>query len=113
MRQLCAGKVLDFFADDADATLVGGVEFQDTGAVQRGAEEGFCEGENCGGFACSWGSVEEHVRELWVEVRSGCVSRLGRLNAYVGGLQGALEDFGGVVLCGDIVQGLWSTGACQ
>lgn len=35
------------------------------------------------------------------------------LNAYVGGLQGALENSGGVVLCGDIVQGLWSTGAGQ
>lgn len=35
------------------------------------------------------------------------------LNAYVGGLQGALENFCSVVLCGDIVQGLWSTGASQ
>lgn len=35
------------------------------------------------------------------------------LIAYVRCLQGALEDFGGVVLCGDIVQGRWSAGAGQ
>lgn len=64
MGELSTSEVLDFFTDDADATLVGGVEFQDAGAVQRGAEEGFGEREDCGGFACSWRPVEEHVGEL-------------------------------------------------
>lgn len=64
LRKLRACKVLDLLADNVNASLVGGVELEDAGAVQRGAKEGFGEGEDCGCFAGAGGSVEEHVWEL-------------------------------------------------
>ena len=86
-----ARKVFDLFAHDADSALVGGVEFEDAGFDQFGAVELFGEGEDGGGFACAWWAVEEHVGE-------------------VGGLEGAAEDGDGVVLGGDIVEGLGAAG---
>lgn len=65
MRELGASEVLDFITDNSDASLVGGVQFEDAGAVEGGAEERFGEGKDCGCFSCSWWSVEEHVWELW------------------------------------------------
>lgn len=64
MRELGAREVLDLFAYDVDAAFVGGVEFEDAGAVEGWAEEGFGEGEDGGCFACAGGAVEEHVWEL-------------------------------------------------
>lgn len=60
-----ACEVFDLFADDVDAAFVGGVEFEDAGAVEGWAEEGFGEGEDGGCFACAGRAVEEHVRELY------------------------------------------------
>lgn len=64
VRELDACKVLDFLADDGDAAFVGGVEFEDTRAEELRSEEGFGEGEDCGGFTGAGGTVEEHVWEL-------------------------------------------------
>lgn len=58
MRELCSCEVFDLFADDADASFVGGVEFEDSGAVEGRAEEGFGEREDGGGFTGSGGTVE-------------------------------------------------------
>lgn len=57
-------KVFDFFANDGDAALVGGVEFEDAGFEHFGAVELFGEGEDGGGLAGSRRPVEEHVGEL-------------------------------------------------
>ena len=54
----------NFFADNADASFVRSVQFEDSGAVEGGAEKGFCEGEDGGCFSGTWGTVEEHVGEL-------------------------------------------------
>jgi hypothetical protein len=40
LGELGSGEVLYFVADDGDAALVGGVQFQDAGAVKGGSEEG-------------------------------------------------------------------------
>lgn len=64
LRELGACEVFDLFTDDVDASFVGGVEFEDAGAVEGWAEEGFCEGEDGGCFASSGGPVEKHVWEL-------------------------------------------------
>lgn len=66
MGELGSREILHFVADDADTALVGGVEFEDSGAVKGGPEEGFGEGEDCGCFSCAGGSVEEHMGELRV-----------------------------------------------
>lgn len=43
MRELCSSEILDLFSDDVDASFVGGIEFEDAGAVEGWAEEGFGE----------------------------------------------------------------------
>lgn len=68
LGELSARKALDLLTDDANASFVGGIEFEDPGAVERRTEEGFGEGEDCGCFTGTWGPVEEHVRKL-VRVR--------------------------------------------
>lgn len=80
--ELLPCKVFDFGADDGDATFVGGVELEDARFHELGAVELFCEGEDCGGFACAGGPVEEHVWKI-------------------GGLEGTREDLDGIVLGGD------------
>lgn len=54
----------DFFTDDADASFVRSVQFENTRAVEGGAEKGFCEGEDSRRFSGTWGTIEEHVGEL-------------------------------------------------
>ena len=49
-------------ADDVDASVVGGVEFEDLFA-EVGAVDPASNGEDCGCFASSGGAVEEEVRE--------------------------------------------------
>ena len=63
-RELLTRKVLNLGADDADAALVGGVELEDAGAVELGAEELLGEGQYGGGFAGTWGPVEEEVGKV-------------------------------------------------
>lgn len=64
MRELGARKVFDLFAHNVDAAFIRGVEFEDAGAVEGWAEEGFGEGEDGGCFAGAGRAVEEHVRKL-------------------------------------------------
>ena len=97
-----AGEILDLFAYDGDAALVGGVEFEDAGGEHGGAVELFGKGENGGCFAGAWGTIEEHVgklRDLLVcTIHESCV-----YFTYVGCLEGALEYCDGVVLRSNVV----------
>ena len=54
----------NFFADNADASFVRSVQFEDTGAVEGGTEKGFCEGEDGGCFSGTWRTIEEHMGKL-------------------------------------------------
>ena len=88
--ELLTCEVFNFLTHDADTALIGGVEFEDTRFDEFGTVELLCECEDGGGFAGSWGAVEEHVGE-------------------VGGLEGAREDLNGVVLGCDFGESLWAT----
>ena len=63
-RELHAGKVLDLLAYDGNSSLVRGVKFKNTSAVEVRSVEFFGEGKNGGCFACAGRAVEEHVWEL-------------------------------------------------
>ena len=102
--ELHACEVFNFFAHDADAAFVGGVEFEDPGFDQFGAVELLCEGEDGGGFAGAGGAVEEHMWEL----RGWSVRGVGGgLWKYIGRLKGSLEDCDCMVLSCDILEILW------
>jgi hypothetical protein len=66
-------KVLDLLPHHRDASLVGGVEFEDAGTVELGTKQLLAERENGGRFSRSWRSVKEHVRELQ---RSGSTNKV-------------------------------------
>lgn len=59
------GKGLDARADDVDAALVRGVEFED-GFFVGGAEKGACETENGGGFADTGHAGDDEVGHVTV-----------------------------------------------
>jgi len=54
---LRAGKSLDLFADNVDAAVIGGVEFENHLAHILGAIDSACQGENGRRFACSGRAV--------------------------------------------------------
>lgn len=87
-------KVLDFLTHNADAALVGGVEFEYTGLEHFGAVQLFRQGEDCRRFACAGGAVEEHVGELREASEDECGRESGRgegerlwLGGFVAGLE--------------------------
>lgn len=77
LRDLTLSELLDLVPDDLDATLVRGVELQDPMLVESLAEHLFGEGENCRGFARSWRSIHENMRDM----------------AILNGLTETLDDF--------------------
>lgn len=64
IRELHSGEVFDFFSDNADSSLVGCVEFEDTGFDQFRAIKFFCQSKDSRCLSCSRRAVEEHVGEL-------------------------------------------------
>lgn len=74
-------------ADNVDASVVGGVEFQDLLANVFGAVDVSREGEDGGGFASAGGTVEEEVWET------------------VGGDE-AVDGLEDVFVAGDVVEGI-------
>lgn len=67
MGELGPSEALDLFAHNSDSTVVGGVQFEDTLAVEEWAEQGFGKGEDGGCLSGSWGAVEEHVWKLFFQ----------------------------------------------
>ena len=86
---LRAGEGLDLFAHHVDAAVVAGVQFQHHLSNIPVSVDAAGEGEDCGGFACAGGAIEEEVGEA-----------VG-VNEFVDGG----ED---VLVAGDVVEGVWS-----
>ena len=77
-------EVLDFFSDDVDATLVGGVEFEDARAIHLAAKQISGGGQDGRGLPGARGSIEEQV---------------GQVSA----LQGLFEHGDDLILISDVV----------
>ena len=56
-----ASEILDFLSHDGDAAFIGGVQFEHARFDKVGTVKLFGQSEDGGGFACSWGPVEEPV----------------------------------------------------
>ena len=72
-------KVFDLFSYNANATLIGRVQFENPGVDELRPIELLCQGENGTGLTGAGRTVEQHMREI-------------------GGLEGTLENCDGVVL---------------
>lgn len=59
-----ASEVFYFFADDRYTSFVRCIEFEDPRFDEFGAIKFLGESEDCGGFTCARGAIEEHMGKL-------------------------------------------------